>query len=390
MDKNEIISWLKETNSQKLDRLWQQADSIRKQNVGDAVHLRGLIELTNHCARLCSYCGLRAENNKIERYRMTRSEIMACVSDAVSFGYGTVVIQGGEDYGIKAEWLADIIREIKATTPLAVTLSMGERPLPDIMMWKQAGADRYLLRFETSEPDLYQRIHPALPKETVRSDANDAGRVDSAGLPCTTPANTPGKWPTPRLKMLNELRRAGYETGGGVMIGIPGQSYDILAEDILWFRRLDIDMLGVGPYIPHPDTPLANTELFPLLPPDRQVPNTELMVYKVVALARIMCPQANIPSTTALATINTDSGRELGLLRGANVVMPNLTPVKYRNLYEIYPGKACINETAGQCRLCLQGRIASIGRYIGSGPGSRVGFKPASSPAATQLKPPSG
>jgi biotin synthase len=163
----------------------------------------------------------------------------------------------------------------------------------------------------------------------------------------------------------------GYEAGSGVMAGIPGQSYASLARDIELFGQLDLDMIGIGPFIANPDTPLGQGEIAFDINPNEQVPNTELTTYKAVALTRLVCPQANIPSTTALATINKDMGRELGLMRGANIVMPNLTPLEYRMKYEIYPGKACINETAQQCNGCLRGRIASIGRHVGTGQGGR-------------------
>ena len=198
----------------------------------------------------------------------------------------------------------------------------------------EAGADRYLLRFETSDRELYDLIHPPL-----------AGRRSD------------------RLAGLRALRRLGYEIGGGVMIGIPGQTYAGLAADIVLFREMDLDMIGVGPYIENADSPLGRAE--------DQVPNTELMAYKVVALTRIVCPEANIPSTTALAAINQENARELGLCRGANVVMPNLTPPQYRALYAIYPQKACVTETAESCRRCLAETLHSLGRVIGQGRGDR-------------------
>jgi biotin synthase len=273
---------------------------------------------------------------------MNRQEIMQSVNDAVAFGYGTVVMQAGQDPGIEAPWLAEIICEVKKNTPLAVTLSMGERAIEDFKIWKQAGADRYLLRFETSDRQLYEKIHPPLPSQELN-----------------------------RYDLLSALRELDYEVGSGVMIGIPGQTFETLANDIITFQQLDLDMIGVGPFIAHPDTPLGKEENESRIKTAEQVPNSELMVYKVMALTRILCPEANIPSTTALATINMASGRELGLSRGANVVMPNLTPVKYRKLYEIYPAKACISETAEDCRNCLRQRIESIGRHIGVGPGNR-------------------
>jgi len=271
---------------------------------------------------------------------MSEAEIMGCVRQAVDYGYGTVVLQSGEDHGIKGEWMADLVRRIKVETPLAVTLSLGERSDSDLVAWRMAGADRYLLRFETSDPQLYEKIHPSLP----------------------------GK-PSDRIAILRRLAELGYEVGSGVMIGIPGQTYESLAQDISWFERLDLDMIGVGPFIPHPRTPLGEAATNLDAPPDQQVPNSELMTYQVVSLARLVCPRANIPSTTALATLNRAEGREFGLLRGANVVMPNLTPPQYRASYEIYPAKACIFETAADCDVCMKRRIISIGRVIGSGRG---------------------
>ncbi len=344
MTREEILYWLQEDDASKLTTLWERADTIRKDKVGDEVHLRGLLEISNHCARQCGYCGLRSNNKGIERYRMPKDEILSCIRDAVRFGYGTVVMQAGEDFGLAREWIADIVQWTKAETPLAVTLSLGERPYEDLEAWREAGADRYLLRFETSDPQLYDLIHPSFP-----------GKVSD------------------RIAILKSLRALGYEIGSGVMLGIPGQSYDSLASDIELFRGLDLDMIGVGPYISHPATPLGTGDWRKAIPQEEQVPDSELSTYKVVALIRMVCPEANIPSTTALATLNKASGRELGLMRGANVVMPNLTPTKYRALYEIYPAKVCIDETSQQCLGCLHGRIRSIGRQIGTGQGGRTG-----------------
>ncbi|HUX07934.1 MAG TPA: [FeFe] hydrogenase H-cluster radical SAM maturase HydE [Acidobacteriota bacterium] len=341
----EILAWLRETDPGRLEVLWREADRVRSDNVDDEVHLRGLIEISNYCVRMCGYCGIRAANLEIERYRLSGDEIIECAREADGFGYGTVVLQSGEDYGIETGWLADVVSRIKAETGLAVTLSLGERPDEDLSAWRKAGADRFLLRFETSDHRLYELIHPSLP-----------GRKSD------------------RFAILATLRSLGYEVGSGVMIGIPGQSYKSLANDIDLFRSLDLDMVGVGPYISHPGTPLGAGLLPFALPPDEQVPSTELMAYKVVALTRLVCPQANIPSTTALATLNLESGRELGLMRGANVIMPNLTPPKYRSLYEIYPAKACLFESARECHFCVKRRIESIGRTVGKGPGPRVGF----------------
>jgi len=340
MEHTEILAWLREEDETRLETLWRRADAVRRENVGDAVHLRGLVEISNFCVRQCAYCGIGRGNTEVARYRMSAAEITGCVRQAVEFGYGTVVLQSGEDPGIGRAWMADLIRRIKVETPLAVTLSLGERCGEDLAAWREAGADRYLLRFETSNRTLYDRIHP--PLDGRRSD---------------------------RIAILRRLQELGYEAGSGVMIGIPGQTYDDLADDIETFRTLDLDMIGVGPYLPHPATPLGRGELDPSTPGGEQVPNTEEMTYKVVALARLACPRANIPSTTALATLNRASGRELGLLRGANVVMPNLTPAAYRKLYEIYPAKACLYETVDESHACLRRRIPAIGRQIGTGRG---------------------
>jgi biotin synthase len=343
MDRQQIIGWLREERPEKLALLWREADDIRRRRLGEEVHLRGLIEISNNCDRQCHYCGLRAGNRNLHRYRMSAEEIMACAREALAYGYGTVVMQSGEDEGITADWMAGIIRRIRRETPLAVTLSLGERDEAELRAWREAGAERYLLRFETSNPELYERIHPR------RGDGRS------------------------RLEILRSLAGMGYEIGSGVMVGIPGQTYADLARDIALFREMDLDMIGVGPFIPHPATPLGVPGAIETLsaPAGEQVPADELMTYKTIALSRIACPEANIPSTTALATLNLAEGRELGLARGANVVMPNLTPAAYRADYEIYPAKACIRETADECQSCLSRRIVALGRRIGTGKGGR-------------------
>jgi biotin synthase len=338
----DILGWLREEDEARLEDLWHAADAVRAEYVGDEVHLRGLVEISNHCVRRCAYCGISSLLPALRRYRMSEEETLACAHRACRLGYGTVVMQSGEDYGIMREWLCRIIRRIKAETPLAVTLSLGERPAEDLAAWREAGADRYLLRFETSDRALYDLLHP--PRDGHPSD---------------------------RLAILRRLQEMGYEIGGGVMVGIPGQTYESLANDICIFRRMDMDMVGIGPYIPHPASPLGAGEVRPPDARERQVPNSELMTCKVVALTRLVCPEANIPSTTALATIDPLAGRKLGLARGANVVMPNVTPPACRALYEIYPGKACCAETAEACGVSLEEQIRAMGRRVGTGSGSR-------------------
>jgi len=359
LDHETIAGWLREDDPVVLQRLWSRADALRAAHVGDAVHLRGLIEISNHCIRHCLYCGIRAcsvaslgseSSYPLTRYRLTFDEILASARTARDLGYGTVVMQSGEDPDLTCEFIADAIRAVKAETGLAVTLSLGERSDEELRAWKAAGADRFLLRFETSDPVLYRKIHPSLP-----------GTLSD------------------RVAQLRRMREMGYEIGSGVMVGIPGQTWDTLAGDIELFRELDIDMIGIGPFLPSPRTPLGGEAAVKLRAADGdQVPNSEVMTLKVVALTRLVCPEANLPSTTALATLDPATGRELGLVRGANIVMPNVTPSEYRVLYEIYPGKACVHETAEACQHCLERRIHSIGRVVGKGPGGRIRRAPLS------------
>jgi len=350
MDRQEILHWLRCEDPQELQMLWDWADRVRREQVGEAVHLRGLVEISSFCARNCHYCGLRAANTTIRRYRMNGDDILQCAQQAVRLGYGTLVLQSGEDDRIAADWLAALLRRIKATTPLAVTLSLGERNQDDLRAWKEAGADRYLLRFETSSRTLYRAIHP------------DRGAKVSD-----------------RLAILRQLRQLGYETGSGVMVGIPGQTCEILADDIQLFRELDLDMIGIGPFIAHPDTPLGQAG--PPAPSAAQVEPSIEMTCKVLALARIVRPDANIPATTAVAVMDAWQGREMALKRGANVIMPNLTPPRLRELYAIYPGKADRVEAADQSDRQIRAQIASLGRSVGAGQGGRQGGRQGHAPA---------
>ena len=355
LNRIEILHWLSETRREPLDDLWREADRVRKEHVGEEVHLRGLIEISNHCVRQCHYCGLRAGNRDVTRYRMTPDEIVTCAKQTRDFGYGTVVLQAGEDEGLSLNVVAQIVKRIKSEASVAVTLSLGERTLDELRAWREAGADRYLLRFETSNSDLFSNMHP--PR--------------GGGRPS-------------RMNLLRQLGPLGYEVGSGVMIGIPGQTYEDLANDLELFRELDLDMIGVGPFIAHPATPFGQAE--PAKESEDQVPASELMTYKMIALARLLCPDANIPSTTALATLNIAEGRELGLQRGANIVMPNMTPPEYRVYYEIYPAKACIRETSDMCNRCITGRIEKLGREIGKGPGASPNLRRRTRGMATKLE----
>ena len=343
MTPEEIHYWLLENDPIRLEMLWRAANLTRHLYVGDEVHLRGLIEVSNHCVRNCAYCGISACAPKVERYRMSQEDILECADKALAYGFGTVVMQAGEDPGITGEWMADTIRKIKDRTGLAITLSLGERSEADLRAWREAGADRYLLRFESTDPDLYWRIHPSPP----------GGMSD-------------------RLEQLMSMRDMGFEIGTGVMVGIPGQTWATLANDIWTFRDYDMDMIGIGPYIPSPGTPLDGPlgEMLQVEAGTEQVPNDSLTTLKALALTRLVCPETNIPSTTALATLDPGSGRADGLTRGANVIMPNLTQPTYRVLYQIYPGKAGLHETADITTTRIRAQIEALGRRVGMGPGT--------------------
>jgi biotin synthase len=302
MDEKEIAGWLRECGPERLAELWDRADAVRRARVGDEVLRRGLVEVSNHCARSCFYCGLRVQR-RLPRRRMSAEEVLECCSRARGAGCATVVLQSGEDPGLTLGWVAGLVRRIKERFGLVVTLSLGERSEAELSAWREAGADRYLLRFETSDSELYRRVHPSLP-----------GR------------------PSDRFALLRRIKALGYETGSGTLIGLPGQTWESLAHDIALFAELELDMIGSGPFIPHPDTPLAGQT--------GDVPADVLTACKVIALSRLVRPDANIPSTTALEALDPGEGRDLGLRRGANVVMPNLTPAPFRAAYEIYPGKA--------------------------------------------------
>lgn len=303
-----------------LDYLLQQADQKRKEVCGDEVHLRAIIEFSSYCKQNCHYCGLRKENHKLERYQLKKDEIIETAGMASELGYQTVVLQSGEDEYPAAE-IAEIIKEIKNTTDLAITLSLGERDFAAYKLWWEAGADRYLLKHEIADQALYEKYHPGMSYQN-------------------------------RIESLKYLKTIGYQIGSGVIIDLPGQTPEILAEDLLLSQDLKLDMIGSGPFIPHEQTPLAESKT-----------GTVEMTLKFTALSRLLLPLAHIPATTALGTIDAE-GRQKALLAGANVVMPNVTDSKYREKYQIYPEKICVNEEAGDCRQCIGGIIASLGREV--------------------------
>ncbi len=311
------------------ERLFRLADKIRSEKVGDEVHLRGLIEVSNVCGRECKYCGLRCKNKSVSRYRMTPDEIISHAQKAVEAGYRTIVLQSGEDGYYSKEIMCEIITGIKKLDT-ALTLSIGERSFEDYKAFKDCGADRYLLRIETTDRNLYKKMHPDM-------DFNN------------------------RVRCLSDLKSLGYEAGTGCLVGLPGQSTASLADDILFFKEINADMVGIGPFIPHPQTPLKG---FP--------PGDFTLALKVMALTRIMLGNINIPATTAMETLNP-GGRITALKCGANVVMPNVTANKYSAKYEIYPNKRGLKGSQSQDRYAIGEKFKSIGRSISNDYGFRGG-----------------
>lgn len=300
--------------------LFKTADEIREKYVGNEVHLRGLIEFSNICKCNCKYCGLRKDNSKLERYRLSIEEAYDFAKKAKSYEYKTVVLQSGEDSYYSGEKLVKLLQDIKKLD-LAITLSIGERSFEEYEAFKKAGADRYLIRIETTDKELYKKMHPNMSFEN-------------------------------RVRCLKDLKTLGYEVGTGCLVGLPEQTIDSLANDILFFKEIDADMIGIGPFIPNQNTPLKDAK-----------GGTFEMALKVMALTRILLPTINIPATTAMETLNPN-GRLIALKSGANVVMPNVTEGDYRRKYEIYPNKICINDTPAHCRNCISGKIQSFGRTI--------------------------
>jgi biotin synthase len=313
-----------------LEALYAAADRVRHENVGDEIYLRGIIEFSNHCRKSCDYCGIRGPNRLVKRYRMTIPEIIEIACEAERLGNTTVVLQSGEDSWFTVGRMCEVIRGIRQKAGVAITLSIGERPYDELVQFKEAGCDRFLLRFETSDRELFGRIHPD-------DDFDD------------------------RVQCLHDLRRAGIQVGSGFMIGLPGGEVGTIARDILFATGLELDMIGCGPYLAHPETPLSQG---PLLE-DRE------MYFKTIAILRLLNPRAHIPATTAFDAL-FEGGRDRVLTRGANVFMPNVTPQKYRALYQLYPNKPCVDEDSGQCSACVVGRVGRLGRTIGKGPGHSV------------------
>lgn len=292
MDKQEIINLLA---LEDFTPVYEQADRIRKEHVGEEVHIRAIIEFSNICVRKCKYCGLNSTNSKVIRYRMAPEEIISTARKAVDVGYKTIVLQSGEDPFFDKETLGNIVKEIKKMNA-AVTVSCGELEYEYLKHLRNCGADRYLLKHETADPILYEQLHP-----------------------CGLLAQ--------RIDCLKAIRELGFETGSGFMIGLPGQTLETVAEDLLLLKELGCKMAGIGPFISHPDTPLKGMES-----------GSPELTKRSVALARILLPEANLPVTTSLGVVNQQE-KANAFSCGANVVMRKVTPNQYKASYEIYPAK---------------------------------------------------
>ncbi len=303
--------------------LFYEADKVRRRSYGTDVYIRGLIEISNFCKNDCLYCGIRRSNANVSRYRLSQEEILTCCGQGYGLGFRTFVLQGGEDACHTTRWVEKMVSDIKERYPdCAVTLSLGERPHEDYEIWYQAGADRYLLRHETAARSHYEKLHP--PEQTYLR----------------------------RMECLRDLKRTGYQTGAGFMVGSPGQGTEALIADMRFLQAFQPHMVGIGPFIPHRDTPFAG-----------DAPGSLTQTLTMVALTRLALPDALIPATTALGTIHPQ-GRELGLKAGANVVMPNLSPPKVRGQYSLYDNKAYAGQEAAEGLAALKESVARAGYRV--------------------------
>lgn len=329
LTKSEIVTLLQDDTYN--EELFKAADNVRKKYVGDEIHLRGLIEFSNICKNNCCYCGLRRNNKNVTRYRMDSETILQLAEHAANMGLKTLVLQSGEDLHFTTEKLCEIIREIKKLG-LALTLSIGEKTLEEYQAYKNAGADRFLLRIETTDKKLYEENDPDMDWEN-------------------------------RKQCLLNLGICGYEVGSGCLVGLPNQTIESLADDILFFKEVNCHMIGIGPFIAHPDTPLK----------DAKGGQLELAL-KVMAITRLILPDINIPATTAMEAL-APNGQTRALQAGANVIMPNITLKSYREHYQLYPGKTTTGYTPDESLDKVIQKIKSINRILGTGTGMSKRFK---------------
>jgi len=315
--------------------LKKYADETRRKFYGDKVFLRGLIEISSYCRNDCLYCGIRRSNRDADRYRLSREDILACCENGYELGFRTFVMQGGEDMYFSDEVIVPLIAGIREKYPdCAITLSLGERSYESYKRMKEAGADRYLLRHEAASEELYKKLHPS--EMSLRN----------------------------RKECLFALRELGYQVGAGFMVGAPFQTTDDIIADLRFLQELRPQMIGIGPFVPHHSTPFADEKR-----------GTLELTLRLLGILRLLFPNVLLPATTALGTI-APNGRELGLMTGCNVVMPNLSPVKVRKKYDLYDNKICTGEEAAECRGCLQRRIESAGYTVANERGDFVNTIP--------------
>lgn len=334
LSKDEFVYLINNRNEKDAQFLFERARAVREKHYGKDVYIRGLIEFSNYCKNDCLYCGIRRSNKNCDRYRLSEEDILLCCEEGYGLGFRTFVLQGGEDGFYTDEKICGIIKKIKESHPdCAVTLSIGEKSKESYRKYFDAGADRYLLRHETADLSHYEKLHP---KELSAQN---------------------------RQRCLWDLKEIGYQVGTGFMVGSPFQTTENLADDMLFIKKLEPQMVGIGPFVPHSETPFA----------DKEGGTAELTLF-MLGLLRLMLPSALLPATTALGTIDP-KGREKGILAGANVVMPNLSPVSVRKKYALYDNKICTGEESAQCRVCLESRVATTGYKIVVSRGDAAEFK---------------
>ena len=323
LSRGELRQILEELTGEQEAELFARARRKAQEGFGRGIYLRGLLEISNYCRNNCYYCGLRRDNRQLERYRLSREEILDCCQAAYQAGFRTFVLQGGEDPVQGPDWVEETVGQIRDRYPqCAITLSLGEHSRETYRRWREAGADRYLLRHETAEPKHYERLHP--PEQSLQR----------------------------RKECLWKLKELGYQTGSGIMVGSPGQGLEQIYRDLEFLWELQPEMIGIGPFLPQHQTPFSGEK-----------PGSLTVTLRLLALLRLLFPRVLLPATTALATLDT-GGRNRGILAGANVVMPNLSPTEVRGSYLLYDNKICTDEEAAECRVLLEKQMSTIGYQV--------------------------